>query len=119
MGIQRHRFNIVTDTGGDYVDTGAPIEGFVLQVAVDTGSLDTGCDFTLRTVQSGMNIAHWSNAGGSAWTRAPRIVTFDTGGAAVGDQSPVVAHDRLRLTVAQSDGATGSKTCTLYVWTGW
>ena len=82
-----------------------------------TGQLDTGCDFTLRTVQSGVNIAHWENAGGSAWTRAPRIITFDTGGAAVGDQSPIVAHERLRLTVTQSEGVAGSKTCKLYVWT--
>jgi hypothetical protein len=119
MGLQRTFFNISTDTGGDFTDTGPPIEGLIMQVSVDTGSLDTGCDFTLVTVQSNQVIANWANVGGSAWTRAPRIVTFDTGGAAVGDQQPVVHHDRLRLTVAQSDGATGSKTCKLYVWTGW
>lgn len=119
MGLQRHRFNIATDTGGDYTDTGPPMEGMILQVAVDTGSLDTGCDFTLKTVQSGQVVGHWANAGGSAWTRAPRVVTYDTGGDSLGDAPPVVAHDRLRVTVAQSDGATGSKTCTLYVITGW
>lgn len=116
--IQRHRFDITTDTGGDYVDTGPPINGLVMQIACDTGVFDTGCDFELKTVHGNVVVADYDNIGGSAWARVPRLLSFDTGGAEVGDQYPVVAHDRLRLTVAQSDGVTGSKTGRIYVWVG-
>ena len=85
----------------------------------DTGVLDTGCDIKLEMINAGLVVAHYENVGGSSWTRVPRVLTFDTGGTEIGDQSPVAAHDRLRLTVTQSAGVAGSKTGTFYVWTGW
>jgi hypothetical protein len=116
--IQRHRFDISTDTGGDFVDTGPPIHGMIYQVACDSGAFDTGVDFKLETVQSKMTILDWDNHGQAAqFSGCPRNLTYDTGGAQIGDQPFVVASDRLRLTVNQSDGATGSKTAKFYVWT--
>lgn len=117
--IQRHAFSITTDTGGDFVDTGPPMDGAVLQLAMDTGVFDTGCDFKIEMINSRVVVGHYENVGGSVWTRVPRINTFDTGGTQVGDQYPVAAHDRLRLTVTQSAGVTGALSGKLYVWTGW
>lgn len=117
--LSRTSFSISTDTGGDFVDTGPPMSGMVLQLVLDTGAFDTGCDFKLETVQSKLVVAHYTNSGGSQWTRSPRVLTYDTGGTEVGNQQPVLAGDRLRLTVTQSDGVTGSKTGKLHIWTGW
>lgn len=118
MILTRHAFNVATDSGGDFTDTGPPIFGMVYQVSCDTGAFDTGCDFRLEAVNSRVVIAHWENAGGSAWARGPRMLTYDTGGAAVGDQPFVVAGDRLRVTVTQSEGVTGSKAGRVFVWVG-
>ena len=120
--LQRHRFRITTDTGGDGTDTSGPCEGLIMMIAQDTGIFDTGCDVRLSAINpdgSPIVIADYTNVGGSAWRRVPRILSFDTGGEAVGDQYPVVAHDRLRLTVTQSDGVTGALTGTFWVWTAW
>ena len=122
MSVQRHRFRMTTDTGGDATDTGPPCEGLIMMIAQDTGIFDTGCDVKLEAINpdgSPMVIAHYENVGGSAWRRVPRILSFDTGGGAVGDQYPVVAHDRLRLTITQSAGVTGALTGTFWVWTAW
>ena len=119
MTISRHRFDITTDTGGDFVDTGPPCMGAVLQILSSLGNTDTGCDIRLETVQSGLVIADYDNIGAALRSAAPRILTFDTGGAAVGDQPPVVEGDRLRLTITQSEGVVGAKTATVWVWTGW
>lgn len=130
-GLNRLRFNISTDTGGDYSATSGPCAGgLIMQMRFsrtpvgDTGVLDTGCDFLLQAVDGAgtvlYNIAHFTNAGGSSWTRVPRVLSYDTGGTALGDQYPVVTEaDRLKLTVTQSAGVAGSKTGTFYVWTGW
>lgn len=115
-------FDILTDTGGDFEATAGPFQGLVMQVRLsDTGAnLDTGCDIRLETVgNGGVVIADWDNVGGSSWTRVPRVLTYDTGGAALGDQYPVVAHDRLKLTVNQSDQATGAQRAKLFVTVGW
>ena len=120
--LQRHKFTIATDTGGDGTATSSPCEGLIMMIAQDTGIFDTGCDVKLEALNpngSPMVIAHYENVGGSAWRRVPRILSFDTGGGAVGDQYPVVAHDQLRLTVTQSAGVTGALTGTFWVWTGW
>src|SRR5574342_1066597 len=123
--LQRHVFNISTDTGGDFTDTGPPVFGLVMQVRFsntpvgDTGVMDTGADFKLSFINSGVVVADYDNVGGSSWTRVPRLLSFDTGGAPVGDQYPVAAHDRLRLTVTHSAGVAGNRTGTFYVWTGW
>lgn len=120
--LQCQRFSLTTDTGGDATDTGSPVSGMIMQIRSDTGIWDTGVDVTLAAINPGgspIPIAQYTNVGGAAWTRVPRILSFDTGGAAVGDQYPVVAHDRLRLTVNQSDGVTGSLTGTFHVWVGW
>ena len=93
-----------------------------MQIRSDTGIWDTGVDVRLEAINpngSPITIAHYENVGGAAWTRVPRVLTFDTGGTEIGDQSPVVAHDRLRLTVTQSEGVTGALTGTFWVWTGW
>ena len=122
MGIQRLVFNASTDTGGDWTDTSGPCEGLVLQIRCDTGIFDTGVDIRLEAINpdgAPFTIAHYENIGGSAWTRVPRVASHDTGGAALGDQYFVLAHDRLRLTVNQSGGVTGSLTGKFYVWTGW
>lgn len=120
--LQTHPFYIETDTGGDYTQIDGPFNGLIMQVRLsDTGlNLDTGCDILLETVgNGGVVIADWDNVGGSSWTRVPRIGTYDTGGAALGDQYAVAAHDRLRLTVNQSEGVAGSKRAVLFVTTGW
>lgn len=117
MAFNRQVFQIETDTGGDFVDTGPPSTGFVMQMRLDTDALDTGCDFLLEGVSSGVVVADYDNAGGSAWTRVPRLLTFDTGGTEIGDAYPVLNGERLRLTVNQSAGVTGSVSAKLYVWT--
>jgi hypothetical protein len=117
MPVQRHRFEFTTDTGGDYRDTGPPINGMVMQVAVDT-AMDTGCDFKLECVNTGVTILDWDDAGGGAWTRVPRCASFDTGGTEIGDQYFIVAHDRLRLTINQGAADTGGQSGTFYVWVG-
>jgi hypothetical protein len=123
MGIpHRLRFDITTDTGGDGSATSAPCEGLIMQIRSDTGIWDTGCDVRLEALNSDgsrMTIAHYENVGGAAWTRVPRILSYDTGGTEVGDQPPLVAHDQLVLTVTQSAGVTGSLTGTFWVWVGW
>ena len=48
-----------------------------------------------------------------------RVPTYDTNGTAIADTYAVVAHDRLRVTVSQSDGSEGEKTGTLLIWSGW
>lgn len=119
--IQRLRFDISTDTGGDFTQLSGPCEGMIMQLRVDTGVFDTGCDFLVEAVNpngSAMPIAHYQNSGGSTWTRVPRIGAFDTGGTEIGAEYPVVAHDRLRLTVTQSDGVAGSLTGIFWVWVG-
>lgn len=122
MSIQRITFTMVSDTGGDAADTGPPCEGLIMAIRSDTGIWDTGVDVRLEALNSNgspIAIAHYENVGGSAWTRVPRVLSYDTGGAAVGDQYPVVAHDRLRLTVTQSAGVTGALTGKFFVWVGW
>ena len=119
---QRLRFPVTTDTGGDGSFTSGPCYGLVMQIRSDTGIWDTGVDVRLEALNdtgSPITLAHYTNVGGAAWTRVPRMLSFDTGGAAVGDQYPIVAHDKLRLTVTQSDGVTGALTGTFYVWMGW
>ncbi len=119
MLVSRHKFNISTDTGGDFVDTGPQSHGMVLQMRLSATTLDTGADIKVELANSGVVIANYSNVGGATWTRSPRVITFDTGGTEVGNQQPVSEGDRIRLTVTQSEAATGSKTGTFYVWTGW
>ena len=114
--MARARITLTTDTGGDATDTGPPMTGLVAQIRLDGADLDTGTDILIQAVQSGMVVADYDNVGGS-WTRVPRILSFDTGGAAVGDQCPLLDNEQLRFTVNQSAGVTGSKTCTVYVWT--
>lgn len=124
--LQESIFEIRTDTGGDYEGTSGPVDGFLMQLRFDrtpfggsdTGVLDTGCDFKLELVNSGVVVADYDNAGGSSWTRVPRVLTFDTGGGEVGDTYPVTAHDRLKLTVTQSEGTAGAKTARFRVVTG-
>ena len=126
-GLNRLTFNIATDTGGDYSATSGPCAGgLVMQMRFIRGGTggDTGCDFLLEAVNAAgtslYTIADHDNCGGASWTRVPRVLSYDTGGAAVGDQYPVVTEaDRLKLTVTQSAGVAGSKTGTFYVWTGW
>ena len=125
-GLNRLLFNISTDTGGDYSATSGPCAGgLVMQMRfIRTTAFDTGTDFKLEALNAAgtalYTIAHHTNSGGASWTRVPRILSFDTGGAAVGDQFPVVVPgDQLKLTVTQSAGVAGSKTGTFYVWTGW
>ncbi|HEY1246200.1 MAG TPA: hypothetical protein VGF29_15345 [Hyphomicrobiaceae bacterium] len=116
--IQRQTFNILTDTGGDYTDTGGPVFGTVEQIRFAGGNVDTGCDVRLEFIASGVVVADYDNSGGGTWTRAPTIIPYDTGGAAVSGIAtfPMTDHDRMRVTVNQSDGVTGSKTATLHVW---
>ena len=130
-GWNRLRWNIRTDTGGDYAETSGPCAGgLIMQLrfsrtpagGVDTGVLDTGTDILLQAVNAAgtvlYNIAHYTNIGAQSFTRVPRILSFDTGGAALGDQYAVVTEaDRLKLTVTQSAGVAGTKTGTFYVWT--
>jgi hypothetical protein len=130
-GLNRLKFSISTDTGGDFTETSGPCAGgLIMQMRFsrtpvgDTGLLDTGADLKLEAVNAAgtalFTIAHFTNAGGSSWTRVPRVLTYDTGGAQIGDQYPVVTPaDRLKLTVTQSGGVAGNKTGTFYVWTGW
>jgi hypothetical protein len=124
MAVQRIRFNISTDTGGDFVGTSGPCEGgLIMQLRNDTGTFDTGCDVKLEALNSNgslMPIANYTNVLGHSWTRVPRILSYDTGGAALGDQYPVVlGGDTLKLTVTQSGGVAGSKTGKFWVWVGW
>jgi hypothetical protein len=114
--LSRQRFNILTDTGGDYVDTGPPCSGYVLQIACDPSNFDTGVDLRLETVNTGTVIADYDNIGTSKWARSPRIATFDTGGTEIGSSPPVIAGDRIRCTVNQSAGVAGSKAGTIWVW---
>ena len=120
--IQRHVFNIETDTGGDFVDTGPPMHGMIWQVHFDatpvgdTGVFDTGTDIRLEMVNSGVVVADYDNIGGASFTCGPRMVTYDTGGTESGDTQFVAAADRLRLTVNQSAGVAGEKTGKVYVW---
>lgn len=117
MPFTRAVFNWTTDTGGDFVDTGPPMNGLVWMVGTDTGGVDTGCDWKLETVQSRHVILDYDNFGaGGAWTACPRKLTYDTGGAALGDQPPPIAGDRLRLTINQSDSVTGAISGKFYVW---
>lgn len=128
MTIERQVFNILTDTGGDFVDTGPPCHGMVLQVryqpyvngaGADTGMMDTGAGIKLELINSGVVVAHYEKIGETAWTRIPRQHAYDTGGDVMGNQYTVAAHDRLRLTVTDTgNGATG-KSAKLFVWTGW
>lgn len=116
--LQDQTFNILTDSGGDFVDTGPPFSGMVMQIRMNNTDLDTGVDVKLEMVNSGVVVADYDNASGS-WTRVPRVLTFDTGGEEVADAPPIAAHDRLRLTVNQSEGVTGVKTARLNIVTGW
>ena len=66
MAIERHRFDIVTDTGGDY-QAETVVSGAILQMHFDRGSdtgvaLDTGADLLVEAVNSGMTIANYGNA---------------------------------------------------------
>ena len=119
MPIQRHRFDIQTDTGGDFVDTGAPFSGIVMQLHL-AGGLPAPTRLKLEAVNEGVVIADYESSGGS-WTRVPRIPAYDTGGDEIDGaaQYPVLAHERLRLTVTQDTGDTGAKSGTLYVTTAW
>ncbi len=124
-GINRLKFTISTDTGGDFSETSGPCAGgLVMQIRHARTNLDTGCRFRLEAVDaagtSPFMIADFANSGGSSWTRIPRIATYDTGGTEIGDSYPIVVPgDRLKLTVNQGAGDTGGKTGTVYVWTGW
>ena len=111
-GINRLTFNISTDTGGDYAANSGPCAGgLIMQTRFIRGGtgVDTGCDFKLEALNAAgtalFTIAHYQNVGAASWTRVPRILSFDTGGAALGDQYPVVQPgDILKLTVTQSAG---------------
>ena len=122
--ISVQTFNISTDTGGDFVDTGPFCWGAVHQVQFsktpvgDTGVLDTGADIRLEFVKSGVVIADYGNIGGINLVRAPAIVEYDTGGVAITNSSREIISggDQIRLTVNQSAGVAGSKTGTVRVW---
>jgi hypothetical protein len=129
--IKRQRFDIsITDTDGDYIDTGSEFEGAILQIRyvanTDTGTrLDTGTDIKLELAQSGLVVLDYDNIGTASWTVTPKTLVFDTGGAATGGEEFMFSvSEPLKLTVNLSDGNNASdggsvaKSGTLYVWTG-
>ena len=118
MAISRQVFNISTDTGGDFTDSGPAFFGIVTQARLAATGLDTGCDIELTLSGSGVVVGKWDNVGGSTFTKSPRQQYHDTGGVALGANEYIYsAGDHLKLVVEQSAGVTGSKTGTFYVWT--
>lgn len=120
--ISKQVFNILTDTGGDFVDTGPAFDGAVVQVRyVADGStpLDSGADILLDLIPSGVRIADYDNIGAGSFTKIPKLPVADTGGANVSALREFAhsAGESLRLTVNQSDGATGTRTGKVHVWT--
>ena len=119
MSISRTRFDIVTDTGGDFIDTGPPMMGLITQVAFTKNTLTASTDFKLECINSGVTILDWNTDAANNWSRIPKVEAYDTGGTATGETSFFsIAGDRLRLTVNQSATDTGVKSGTLYVWCG-
>lgn len=121
--IQKQTYTILTDTGGDWTDTGPSFAGEVKQlqyVPDGTAPLDTGCDIDIVLAQSGAPVANYDNIGGAGFTKRPSIPVADTGGALVTAlrSPPVSAGEALRVSVAQSANAVGQKRGTLYVWVG-
>ncbi len=122
-GISRQRFDFVTDTGGDWADTGPPISGAILQVRyIPDGStpLDTGADITLSLANTGVPVLNMDNIGSAAFTRVPKQPIHDTGGAAVSGLREFVfaVNEGLRVEVNQSAAVAGVKKGTLFVWVG-
>lgn len=121
-GLTRQRFDILTSSGGAFVDTGPPCSGAVVQVRYvpdGTSPLDTGADIDLVAISGGQVVASWDNIGAAAFTKVPKQPVHDTGGVAVSGLREFVfvgAPDQLRLSVAAGGNA---KRGTLYVWTGW
>lgn len=123
MNVQRQTFSILTDTGGDFTDTGPPFIGAVLQMryVADTGEpLDTGADIDIILKDSGVIVASYDNIGASSFTETPSQAVSDTGGASVSGLRANVwsAGESLRVSVAQSAAVAGVKEGTIYVWTG-
>lgn len=122
--VSRQRYDILTDTGGDWTDTGPPVNGIVMQTRyVPDGSspLDTGTDIDIVLAQSGVVVANHDNIGSAAFTKVYKQPVHDTGGAAVSGlrEFVPVAGESLRVSVRQSEGVTGVKRGVIYVWTGW
>lgn len=119
--LSRQKFSILTDTGGDFIDTGPPVSGKITQFWADLTNMDTGCSLLLEMkMDTGYSvIADYDNVGGTEFLRAPMILAYDTGGAVVTNhaRNPVINVGRLRLTVNQGAGDTGGKTGTAFVWT--
>ena len=116
LEYSRHRFDIVTDTGGDFVDTGPPISGHVVQTRYVPGTLSATTSLTLAAVDAGFTLLTIAALGAAAFNKIPKQVGLDTGGSAIGTDYFVLSNERLRLTVNQSATDTGGKTGTFYVW---
>jgi hypothetical protein len=121
MPVRRSVFNILTDTGAGYTDTGAPVNGLVLGAYLklnDTGQLDTGANVTITAVGSERQLAKWDNVGAASRAINSRQAVHDTGGAVIDGQYEyfMLADESLRVNVEQGGVA---KSATLYVWHGW
>jgi len=124
MEFSRQRFDILTDTGGDFTDTGPPFSGAIIQMYYqipvgDTGMPDTGADLTLTLVNTGQQIMKADNIGEASFAKVPSQKVHDTGGAEISAQpAPIyAAHDQIRLTLNQSAGVPGQKAATVYITT--
>ena len=117
--IQRQTFNILTDTGANYTDTGPPVSGFIWSldgVLGDTGQLDTGADLRIVNAKTNRLIADYDNIGATSFSKTPRQPTADTGGAELGDAYIPLAGEPLKVTVS---GGGVAKRATLHVYVGY
>lgn len=121
MPVRRQVFNILTDTGSSFRDTGAPINGLFLGAYLkldDTGQLDTGANITLTVKGTERQLVKWDNVGASPRGLNPRQAVHDTGGAAIDGQYDyfVLADEQIKVAADQGGVA---KSGTIYVWYGW
>lgn len=124
MAVQRTQFDVLTDTGGWWQDTGPVVEGPVLQVTwhptagADTGA---GADLQLELV-NGVDtgaVATICVADGALPNARRQYVfkqqSYDTGGAITSEEYVFGGGEKLRAKVTPSGEVTAGK---LYVYHG-
>lgn len=115
MHVQRYSVTLETDASGDVTGYTDPVNGLLSQIRYVKDDFADGVDFTITAEETGETLWAESSVNASA-TRAPRVATHGTdgaaalyaaGGAAVGGLIAVTG--RIKIVVAQG-GDTKSGT---------
>jgi hypothetical protein len=116
----RQRFDVAAGAT-PWGDTGPPFCGAVVQLRWSPTTPDTGGDVRIVLLPhaddtgGGRAVYHAEDTLGVAWTRAPMVLAYDTGGAAIANRAepPVAAGERLRVKVTPGGAACVGA---LYAW---